>query len=165
MYAGMIGMVGIPAIQAMASYGAGGSIVSGLSSAITGLGTTVIGGAAVFSVLPVALAVGLGGAALMVISKNVKRTEERAEQKRRDDRNYRTVTEPRERFDDKQVTNHKAATSNSSATAFVSAKTRTAQEAAGMLRIDGLKREAVRMDQSDNGLAKPGNVIAMKGAA
>lgn len=34
-----------------------------------------------------------------------------------------------------------------------------------MLRIDGLKREAVRMDQSDNGLAKPGNVIAMKGAA
>ncbi len=27
MYAGMIGMVGIPAIQAMASYGAGGSIV------------------------------------------------------------------------------------------------------------------------------------------
>lgn len=46
--------------------------MSGLSSAITGLGTTVIGGAAVFSVLPVALAVGLGGAALMVISKNVK---------------------------------------------------------------------------------------------
>ncbi len=37
--------------------------------------------------------------------------------------------------------------------------------AKSQLRIDGLKREAVRMDQSDNGLAKPGNVIAMKGAA
>jgi len=79
--AGLAGMIGITGVAALASYGVGGSVVPGLATAVAGLGTTAIGGVAVFAAIPVVAAVDVGGVALTMIANQVKKAKERAELK------------------------------------------------------------------------------------